>query len=448
VRARVEGSKAPKPRAEQALTLRRTLSLWHVSLTGIGVILGAGVYALIGPAAALAGRGLWLSFVLAGAAAALTAYSYARLGSMRPKASPEFQYTALAFGPGVGFVAGWLMLVGDIAAAASVALGFGGYLGHLLGTPTVVGAGGLVLVAAVAMYAGIGRSVAVAALLTVVEAAGLLVVIAVGLPSWSQIDFRVSAEASTGVFGAAALIFFAYLGFDELGNLAEEMHAPERDLPRALFISLVVTTVIYVAVALSATAVVSPDALGASSAPLALVVGSVLGGRGDVLLTLMALAATANTVLLLLVSAARSVYGMAEAGVLPGRLSRLTATRVPREAMIAVLLVALGMIALGDLSRAAHLTDAMVLISFMCVNLGLTWLGLRHRVGTVATTRRLDIVVSAMGALMCGWLLWHGGWVWIVAAGGVGLLGAGGVMLGRAAAGRATTHAGRQRQGG
>jgi basic amino acid/polyamine antiporter, APA family len=79
-------------------TLQRTLSLWQVSVTGIGVILGAGVYALIGPAAARAGHGLWLSFVLAGAAAALTAYSYARLGAMRPKASPEFQYTSLAFG--------------------------------------------------------------------------------------------------------------------------------------------------------------------------------------------------------------------------------------------------------------------------------------------------------------------------------------------------------------
>jgi APA family basic amino acid/polyamine antiporter len=106
-------------------TLQRTLSLWQVSVTGIGVILGAGVYALIGPAAARAGHGLWLSFLLAGAAAALTAYSYARLGAMRPKTSPEFQYTSLAFGPDVGFVAGWLMLGGDIAAAASVALGFG-----------------------------------------------------------------------------------------------------------------------------------------------------------------------------------------------------------------------------------------------------------------------------------------------------------------------------------
>jgi APA family basic amino acid/polyamine antiporter len=412
-------------------TLRRTLGLWQVSLTGIGVILGAGVYALIGPAAGHAGRGLWLSFILAGAAAALTAYSYARLGAMRPKASPEFQYTALAFGPNIGFMAGWLMLGGDIAAAASVALGFGGYLSHLVGTPLLFGAVALVVIAAVSMYAGIGQSVAIAAILTGVEALGLLIVIAVGLPSWPAIDFRVRLESAPGVFAAAALIFFAYLGFDELGNLAEEMKAPERDLPRALYISLIVTTLIYVAVALSATAIVTPAALGASSAPLALVAGRALGPGADVLIAFMALAATANTVLLLLVSGARSVYGMAAAGALPRRLSRLTATEVPREATVAVLLVALALIGLGDLSRAAHLTDAMVLISFICVNLALTWLALRRRNAESTAKRLTDILMSAAGALMCAWLLWHGGWVWTLLALGLGMIGVGVSFLGR-----------------
>jgi hypothetical protein len=99
-----------------APALRRTLSLWQVSLSGIGVILGAGVYALVGPAAGLAGNALWLAFLLAGVAAGLTAYSYARLGTMRPKDSPEFQYRALAFGPRIGFLAGWLMLAADLLA--------------------------------------------------------------------------------------------------------------------------------------------------------------------------------------------------------------------------------------------------------------------------------------------------------------------------------------------
>jgi APA family basic amino acid/polyamine antiporter len=116
----------PDETSVPATTLRRSLGLWHVALAGIGVILGAGVYALIGPAAAEAGGALWLAFVVAGVAAALTAYAYARLGTLAPRTSPEFQYTALAFGPRVAFIAGWLMLFADVAAASSVALGFGG----------------------------------------------------------------------------------------------------------------------------------------------------------------------------------------------------------------------------------------------------------------------------------------------------------------------------------
>jgi APA family basic amino acid/polyamine antiporter len=405
------------------VALRRTLGLWQVTLTGVGVILGAGVYALIGPAAALAGSALWLSFLLAGLVAALTAYSYARLGAIRPKASPEFQYTALAFGDDVGFIAGWLMLVGDIAAAASVALGFGGYLGHLLGTPTDLGAAGLVFAAGAAMYAGIGQSVAIAIALTLVEAAGLLLVIAVGAPSWPHVDLRLPASGLDGIFGAAALIFFAYLGFDELGNLAEEMRSPERDLPRALFVSLGVTTLVYVGVAVSAVAVVPAEVLGHSAAPLALVAGTALGPGAGIVLALMALAATANTVLLLLVSASRSVYGMAAAGVLPRALSRLTRTQVPREAMLAVLAAVAALLLAGDLSRVARLTDSVVLLSFGAVNLGLVTLGVRRRTPGGPGAWAGDAVVATAGTLMCGWLLWHGGLVWVVAAGAVALLG-------------------------
>jgi len=405
-------------------SLRRTLSLWQVSAAGVGVILGAGVYALIGPAAAHAGQGLWLAFLLAGVAAVLTAYSYARLGAMRPKTSPEFQYTALAFGREVGFVAGWLMLVGDIAAAASVALGFGGYLAHLTGSDVTVAALALIGLSGVALYGGVGRSVGLAVALTAVEAAGLLFVIVLGLPAWSRTDYAVSAGGLGGVFSASALIFFAYLGFDELGNLAEEMREPERNLPRALFIALAATTLIYIAVALSATAIVPPETLGASRAPLALVARGVLGESAELALGLMALAATANTVLLLLFSGSRSIYGMANDGVLPLRLTRLSRTRIPVTAMLVVLVVAGVLVLSGDLSAVARLTDAVVLLSFGAVNGSLAWLALHGRTPGGAARRRADVVVPALGALLCAGLLVEGGWRWFGAALAVGLAGA------------------------
>jgi APA family basic amino acid/polyamine antiporter len=296
------------------------------------VILGAGVYALVGPAAARAGSALWLSFVIAALAAGLTAYSYARLARRRPLNSPEFQYTALAFGPRVGFVAGWLMLVADLIAAAAVALGFGGYLAHLAGTPVPLNALGLVAGVALALHAGIAPSVALAIALTVVEAVGLLFVIAVGLPHWPGTSYLEMPEAMGGVWAGAALVFFAYLGFDELGNFAEEMRAPARDLPRALFLSVALTTVVYVLVAFSAVAAVDWRELAVSPAPLALVARRALGPGADTALALMALAATANTVLLLVLSASRSMYGMATEGRLPRRLARIGRRSTPAAA--------------------------------------------------------------------------------------------------------------------
>jgi APA family basic amino acid/polyamine antiporter len=404
--------------------LRRVLGLWQVVFAGVGVILGAGVYALIGPAAAHAGPALWLAFVVAGVAAALTGYSYARLGAMRPKTSPEFQYTALAFGPEVGFVAGWLMLVGDVAAASSVALGFGGYLAYLAGPPITLGAVALVLVAGAAVYVGVGKSVGLAIALTVVEALGLFFIIVVGLPSWPAADYRTMPHGVGGVWSAAALIFFAYLGFDELGNLAEEMRTPERDLPRALFIALGVTTLIYVAVALSATAVVPAATLGTSPAPLALVARSALGPAADTALAVMALAATANTVLLLLLSGSRSIYGLAREGMMPRRLARLSATDIPGPALAVVLLVATALVTMGNLASVARLTDALVLMSFVGVNASLAWLAVRGQAGRGAWRRGADLAAPTAGALLCGWLLVEGGWVWVIAALGVGALGA------------------------
>lgn len=371
---------------------------------------------------------MWLAFVLAGAAAGLTAYSYARLGSLRPKNSPEFQYTSLAFGPRAGFVAGWLMLIADLLAIATVALGFGGYLAHLLGTRVVASAVGVVLVSGLVVLVGTGESIGLALALTLVEAAGLLFVVVIGLPDWPRLHYLDAPEGFGGLSAAAALIFFAYLGFDELGNLAEEMERPERDLPRALAVSMVGATLIYVLVALSATAAVPWKDLAASDAPLALVAQQVLGDRADAAISVIALAATGNTVLLLLVAAARSVHGMAAAGVLPAVLGRIGGRRVPLRATLAVLAVTVALVLIGDLARAASLTDGTVLASFVLVNLSLPWLAARRVAGGTGTRRALDLVLPLLAVALCGWLLLHTGWPSLAATAAFAVVG---LLVGR-----------------
>ncbi|MBM2826025.1 MAG: hypothetical protein HW403_89 [Dehalococcoidia bacterium] len=406
-----------------AKVLRRELSLWQVSLSGVGVILGAGVYALVGPASGLAGNALWLAFLLAGVTASLTAYSYARLGSMRPKDSPEFQYTAMAFGPRVGFVAGWLMLAADMLAAAAVCLGFGGYLAHIIGTPLILNSLGLLVIVAVALYIGISKSVGLAIVLTFIEATGLLVIAVIGLPFWPKADFVEAPMGMGGVWGAVSLIFFAYLGFDELGNFAEEMRQPERDLPRALFVSLVVSTAIYIAVSLSAIAVVGWRDLSSSDAPLALVAGRVLGSKADMVISFMALAATANTVLLLLASAARSVYGMASAGVLPHGLGVVGARGIPVRSTAVALGIAAMLVLLGDLAKVAALTNAAVLSSFMLTNASLPWLTLRNNIEASPMRRVADLLFPGLALSVCGWLLLFTGWMSIAVAATLAVVG-------------------------
>src|SRR5262245_3659078 len=403
-------------------SLRRTLNLWQVSLSGVGVILGAGVYALIGPAAAQAGNALWLAFALAGLTAGLTAYAYARLGRMAPKNSPEFQYTALAFGPRTGFVAGSLILVADVLAAAAVTIGFGGYLEHLGGTPTTLNALALVVLLGAIAWAGVEHSVAVAIVLTVLEAVGLVFVIVIGVPSWVGTDYLAAPQGLAGVSGAAALIFFAYLGFDELGNFAEEMRDPERNLPRALFVAMVVTTAIYVLVALSAVAVVDAARLGSSAAPLALVAGRVLGDRADTALSIVALGATANTALLFIVSASRSIYGMAVAGALPQKLAQVGRTAIPAASTGLVLALLAGLVAVGTLREVAAVTDAVVLVSFLLVNLSLPWLAAQRRTGTSGGRRAAEILIPSAACLLCTWLLLHAGVASILAALGLALV--------------------------
>lgn len=403
--------------------LRRTLGLAQVTLAGIGVILGAGVYALIGPAAGLAGPALWLAFLLTGVAAGCTAYTYARIGSMRPRDSPEFQYTALAFGNRAGFVAGWLMLAADLLAVATVALGFGGYLAHLAGVPMVAGALALLVAAGALLLVGVGESVGLAIALTIVEAAGLVFVIAIGVPSWHRLNLFESPQGMSGLIGGGALIFFSYLGFDELGNFAEEMRDPARNLPRALYLSMIGATLIYVLVALSATAVVDWRELSASSAPLALVARHALGSTADLVLSLVALAATANTVLLLLLAASRSVYGMADAGVLPARLAVVGPRSIPSLAALLVTGVAAVLVLPGDLARAAALTDAAVLASFILVSLSLPRLTFAGATGAHGGRYVADLAVPGLAVLMCGGLLLHTGGASIAAAVGLGLLG-------------------------
>lgn len=351
--------------------LKRSLGLIECTLMGVGVMLGAGIYALVGQAAMLAGNAVWLSFLAASIVAGLTGLSYAELSSFIPKAGGEYYYARRAFGHLVAFLATWLLLLGIAVCSATVAIGFAGYLNAMLGVDEIWSASLLVVATAMLLVYGIKQSAWVAGVCTAVELVGLGIIIAVGLPRIGTMDyFETATGGQLGVLSAAALIFFAYIGFEEIVQLAEETRDARKNIPRAVLLSLVITTALYVIVALCAISVLGWQKLGTSKSPLADVAEFALGHKAFLVLSVIALFSTANTVLIMLMSAARLLYGMAEDGSLPRTLARIHTTRQsPYVATGAVAALAIAMIVtLRNIAVVANLTNFSLLATFVIIN--------------------------------------------------------------------------------
>lgn len=337
---------------------------------GVGVILGAGIYALVGKAAGLAGNAVWVSFLGAAAFSALTGLSYAELSSFIPRAGGEYYYAQRAFGDRVAFLVTWLLLAGLALVSATVALGFAGYLSALLGTPPIPAALAAIAVSAGLLVYGIRESAWFAGFCTLLEVAGLLVIIALGAPHLGEVSLLDAPHGSGGVASAAALIFFAYIGFEEIVQLSEEARDPTRTIPRALLLSIVVTTVLYVLVAMAAVSLVDWEVLGTSEAPLARAVEASLGAGGVASMSVIALFATFNTVLVMLLAAARLLWGMAGDGVLPAGLSRVHPRR--KTPWVATLLVsamaACFVVGLRETEVVANVSNFALFATFIVIN--------------------------------------------------------------------------------
>ncbi len=354
--------------------LRRDLGLLQVSLGGIGLILGAGIYALIGQAAAESGSLVWLTFVITAVVAAFTGLSYAELAAMHPKAGGSYEYARQAFGLRIGFVTGWLVVCAEIIGAGAVALGFGAYLEALMGPDAGLSAIVLLGVAAVIAATGVLGSMRLAGLLTLVEAGGLVLVTAIGFLDFSP--HRAVADAHTGqLLSGAGMVFFAYIGFEQIATFSEETRDPRRTIPRAILISIAFSTALYVLVALSAVGSIGADALAEAEAPLAAVAEQVLGAAAGDVMSSIALAATANTALLLLMAGGRHVYAMASTGALPRQLGYVSGrSRIPLAGIAVASTFAILISLWGDIGAIAETTSFGLLAAFVVVNAALIFL--------------------------------------------------------------------------
>ncbi|MBL8879282.1 MAG: APC family permease, partial [Phycisphaerales bacterium] len=308
--------------------LKRTLTLPYLLFYGVGVIIGAGIYSIIGAAAGQAGRGVWVSLLLAAVPAALAALCYAELSSQFPRAGASYVYVreALPQWHWPGFMIGFIVVCTTAATAATVSIAFGGYLSVFLSWPYWLSASVLLVACTVVNLIGIRESAWVTAICTAIEVIGLVLIIGAGVASHNvteglfEFDHN-GGQAWDGIFAAAALSFFVFTGFEGLANLAEETKKPKRDLPLALLISLAFTTILYLLVAVAVTALLEPAQLARSDSPLASA-ATAADPRLGTALTWIALFSTANTVLITVVVGSRLLYGMANEGDMPGALAR------------------------------------------------------------------------------------------------------------------------------
>jgi len=344
---------------------------------GVGLILGAGIYALIGDAAGLTGNSIWMSFVLAAISAVFTGLSYAELSSMYPKAAAEYSFIKNAFQNNfVAFLVGWLTLFVAIISAAAIALGFGGYFTQIFGMP--IAASAILIIAALSFmnFFGIRESSSMNIIFTVIEAAGLGLVIWAGLSiSSADINYFEMPNGYSGIFSAFTLVFFAYIGFENIANIAEEIKNPKKVLPRAIILAITITAIVYILVSVSAIRVLSWQELGSSVAPLADVIKKALGQEWGFGVLLIALFATTNTVLIMLISGSRILYGIAQDKALPSFFSVIHQKRkTPWIAVVVIGALSACFVFAGDISTVANISVFAIIMVFVLVNVSLIWL--------------------------------------------------------------------------
>lgn len=364
-----------------ARKLKKEITLLEATLYGIGIILGAGIYALIGEGAGIAGSSLWMSFVLAAVIAVFTGLSYAELSSMFPKEAAEYVYTKNAFRKrSLSFIVSWVLIISLIVSGATVALGFAGYFSFLFGGDKIIIATALIFLLMCLNYIGIKESARFNSLSTVIEVGGLFLIIAAGIMFFGKnnIDYLAMPAGGLGsIIAASSLIFFAYIGFENVANISEETKNARKVIPKALMISIIFTTILYILVSVAAIAVVGPEALAQSHAPLTEVAVTAFGQNASILMTIIALFATANTVLVVLLVASRMLYGVSREHSLPKKLSAISRRGTPHIAIGLSSIVAVAALFIGNIKTIALITDVGIFIAYLFVNLAL--IGLRYR---------------------------------------------------------------------
>ena len=398
-------------------TLRRSLSLPLITLYGLGNILGAGVYVLIGKVAGEAGYGAAGAFLIASVIAGITAFSFAELSSRFPLSAGEAVYVQNGFHiQKLSLTVGLLIVLTGVVSAATIAKGFVGYLDVFVVLPHALVIICLLAILGLVATWGIFESVSTAAVFTILEIAGLLLILYVAAPALQEFPQRahefvpvLNASTFSGLIGGAFLAFYAYVGFEDMVNVAEEVKNPEKNMPIAILIALLCATVLYLLIAVSSLLVLSPLQLSQSEAPMASIYQAMTGNK-PWLISMLSLFAVVNGGLIQIIMASRVCYGLAQQNWLPAILGIVHArTQTPANATVLVtVLIAIAALWL-PIEVLANITTYLLLIVFSLVNLALVNIKRREKNAIAieeagyppAPSFRTPIAVPMLGFVIC-----------------------------------------------
>lgn len=365
---------------DQPQGLARSLTLTHAVLYGLGVTIGAGIYVLVGIAASRSGMHAPLAFIGAAIVMSFSAATFAELGTRMPVSAGEAAYVAKAFDRRwLSLGVGLLVVMTAIISAATISVGSAGYLEVFIELPGPWIITLVVLAMGLVACLSTRQSVTLAGIMTLIEVGGLVLIIGAGLVSGSDVVTRLpeilptsgDVGAWVGLSGTTLIAVFAFIGFEHIVNVAEEIKAPSRTLPLALFITLGVTALIYALVVWIAVVAVPPADLSQSSAPLALVFERLTGIPLEAM-SLIAVVATVNGVIVHMIMIARVLYGLASQGNLPSIFTALNPTTGTPLLATAIGVAAILVLALAvPLAGLADLTARFTLVIFAIVNIAL-----------------------------------------------------------------------------
>ena len=364
--------------------LRRALTLPWLVFYGVGVTVGAGVFALIGEVVRVSGDHAVLAFLVAGLVAAFTAFSYAVLAGAYPRAAGEAIYVKMSFGEMAGRIVGLGVVAIAITSSAVISLAFAGYLGALTGFHSSASVAGILVLLGFVAWFGVRESVGFASLITVLEVGTLAVVVIGGFPLLTTDEsvarlVTLPSDATTllALFSGAFLAFFAFIGFEDIENMAEETKDPHQAIPAAILWTLGISVALYILVAAVAISFPDRQALVDSAAPLALLFERTTGYPAAPIAA-MASIAMINGILVQIVMASRVLYGMAREGMIPAALGRLDAKRATPALAIGLITATILALALFvPFLQLASLTSFLILLIFMMVNASLFIIGTR-----------------------------------------------------------------------